>query len=270
MVKIIGALAMNMDNNHQDTAKPIVRIVGLCKSFAQEDVLHSVDIVFPKGECTVVLGPSGSGKSVMLKHLLGLLLPDKGEVWFEDNRVDMLAESELAPIRRQFGYLFQNGALFDSMNVRENIAFPLREHTDLSADQRLFRVKEVLDMVGMIESISKMPAELSGGQQKRIALARAIVLQPKVVLYDEPTTGLDPIRADSINDLIIKLQRELSITSIVVTHDLASAFKIADSMVMLYDGRVEMTGTPQEFRQSSNEAVQRFLNAHGSGDFATW
>ena len=168
------------------------------------------------------------------------------------------------------GVVFQGAALFDSMNVRENIAFPLREHTDLSADQRLFRVKEVLDMVGMIESISKMPAELSGGQKKRIALARAIVLQPKVVLYDEPTTGLDPIRADSINDLIIKLQRELSITSIVVTHDLASAFKIADSMVMLYDGHVQMRGTPQEFRQSSNEAVQRFLNAHGTGDFATW
>ena len=197
----------------------------------------------------------------MLKHLLGLLLPDKGEVWFEDNRIDMLSESELAPIRRQFGFLFQSGALFDSMDVRENVAFPLREHTDLSSDQRLFRVKEVLDMVDMIESISQMPAELSGGQQKRVALARAIVLQPKVILYDEPTTGLDPIRANSINDLIIKLQKELSITSIVVTHDLASAFKIADSMVMLYDGHIQMHGTPSEFRQSSNESVQRFLSA---------
>lgn len=258
-----------MDTNHLQTANAIVRIVGLCKSFGDQAVLHSVDIEFAKGECTVVLGPSGSGKSVMLKHLLGLLLPDKGEIWFENERVDMLSESELAPIRRQMGFLFQNGALFDSMNVRENVAFPLHQHTDLSTDQRLLRVKEVLDMVGMIESISKMPAELSGGQQKRIALARAIVLQPKVVLYDEPTTGLDPILADSINDLIIKLQKELSITSIVVTHDLVSAFKIADSMVMLYDGHVQMRGTPSEFRHSSNEAVQRFLNAHSAGDFAT-
>ncbi len=261
---------MNMDSNHHEHSKPVVRIVGLCKSFGQQEVLRSIDIDFAKGECTVVLGPSGCGKSVMLKHLLGLLLPDAGEVWFDENRIDMLSESELAPVRRQFGFLFQNGALFDSMNVRENVAFPLREHTDLSADQRLLRVREVLDMVDMIESISKMPAELSGGQQKRVALARAIVLQPKVVLYDEPTTGLDPILADSINDLIIKLQKELSITSIVVTHDLASAFKIADSMVMLYDGRVEMHGTPGEFRQSSNEAVERFLSAHGTGDFNTW
>lgn len=261
---------MNMGSNHHEPSKPIVRIVGLCKSFGQQEVLRSIDIDFTEGECTVVLGPSGSGKSVMLKHLLGLLIPDKGEVWFDDNRIDMLSESELAHIRRQFGFLFQNGALFDSMDVRENVAFPLREHTDLSADQRLFRVKEVLDMVDMIESISKMPAELSGGQKKRVALARAIVLQPKVVLYDEPTTGLDPILADSINDLIIKLQRELSITSIVVTHDLASAFKIADSMVMLYDGRIEMHGTPREFRQSSNGAVEQFLNAQGTGDFTTW
>ncbi len=245
---------------------PIVRLVGVRKGFERVSVLHNVSLEFAAGRTTVVLGPSGCGKTVMLKHLLGLLKPDRGEVWFRNTRIDTLPEAKLGPIRRQFGFLFQKGALFDSMSVRENVGFPLLEHTDLTADQREQRIREVLRMVEMTGSIDTMPTDLSGGQAKRVALARAIVLEPKVLLYDEPTTGLDPIRAEVINQLIIKLQRELKITSIVVTHDLASAFKVADLIVMFYDGTVAMQGTPEEFRSSSNVIVQRFLDGKASGE----
>jgi phospholipid/cholesterol/gamma-HCH transport system ATP-binding protein len=169
-------------------------------------------------------------------------------------------------VRRQFGYLFQHSALFDSMTVCENVAFPLLEHTRQTAAERTHRAREVLAMVGMDGFIDKMPAELSGGQRKRVALARAIVLEPKVILYDEPTTGLDPIRADVINQLILKLQRELQITSIVVTHDLAGAFRVADIMVMLYDGAVVLKGTPRQLRESSDPVVQRFLRGEATAE----
>ncbi len=255
---------MSMDGDQRDASGPIVRLSGLCKSFGRLEVLREIDLAFERGKTTVVLGPSGCGKTVMLKHIVGLLKPDRGEVWFQDARVDRLNEAALAPIRRQLGFLFQQSALFDSMDVRDNVAFPLVEHTDLSAEPRAQRVIEVLDMVGMVDSIEKMPAELSGGQRKRVALARAIVLRPKVILYDEPTTGLDPLRADTINELILKLQHELDITSIVVTHDLDSAFRIADVLVMLYDGAVVMQGAPQEFRDSPNPAVQQFLHAQST------
>lgn len=242
----------------------IVRFVNLHKSFGRLHVLQGVSLNFPAGKCTVVLGPSGSGKSVMLKHMVGLLRPDSGEVWFEDQRVDVLKEPRLGPIRRQFGFLFQQGALFDSMSVLENIAFPLLEHTTLDGPQREEKVRQVLRMVGLEEVMDKMPADLSGGQRKRIALARAIVLEPKVILYDEPTTGLDPIRSDVINELIIKLQRELHATSIVVTHDLASMFKVADVTVMLHEGRIVFQGTPEELRDSPNSVVQQFLRGEAS------
>ncbi|MHC4415307.1 MAG: ABC transporter ATP-binding protein [Planctomycetota bacterium] len=249
---------MSTDSGQPDS--PIARLAGVRKWFEGHEVLCDVTLQFAAGRTTVVLGPSGCGKTVMLKHLVGLLRPDRGEVWFEDTRIDTLSESKLGPIRRQFGFLFQHGALFDSMSVRENVAFPLVEHTKLRAAQRDERVRDVLRMVEMTGSIDKMPVELSGGQRKRVALARAIVLEPKVLLYDEPTTGLDPIRAEVINQLIIKLQRELKITSIVVTHDLASAFQVADVMVMFYEGAVVMQGTPQELRQSTDPIVQRFLD----------
>lgn len=243
---------------------PIVRLTGLARSFNGTPVLKGIDISFATGKTTVVLGPSGCGKSVMLKHIIGLLKPDAGEVWFEDQRVDRLSESELVPIRRRFGFLFQHSALFDSMNVRENVAFPLREHTRMSRSQRDERVGQVLGLVGLADAIDKMPAHLSGGQQKRIALARAIVLEPRVILYDEPTTGLDPIRADVINELIIKLQRELNVTSIAVTHDMTSAFKIADSMVVLYDGAVVAEGKPEAIRESREPMVRKFLAGEAS------
>jgi len=242
----------------------IIRLVDLRKSFGRLSVLRGISIDFPAGKTTVVLGPSGCGKSVMLKHIVGLLKPDYGEVWFEDKRIDTLSESRLGPFRRQFGFLFQQGALFDSMSVRDNVGFPLLEHTQMTAAQREGRVREVLTMVGLADALDKMPADLSGGQRKRVALARAIVLQPKVILYDEPTTGLDPIRADVINELILKLQRQLRMTSIVVTHDLISAFKVADLTIMLHEGKVIFQGTPQELRESPDPIVQRFLRGEAS------
>jgi phospholipid/cholesterol/gamma-HCH transport system ATP-binding protein len=244
--------------------QPIVRVVNAEKSFDGVPVLRDVSVEFVKGKTTVVLGPSGCGKTVLLKHIVGLLKPDRGAVWFHDQRIDTLSEAELGPVRRCFGYLFQHSALFDSMTVRENVAFPLLEHTRDDAAQRDRRVREVLSMVGMVGSIDKMPAELSGGQRKRVGLARAIVLNPKVMLYDEPTTGLDPIRADVINQLILKLQQQLNITSIVVTHDLAGAFRVADLMVMLYDGAVVMQGTPRALRESADSTVKRFLRGEAT------
>lgn len=241
------------------TSSAIIRLVNVYKSFGSLEVLKGVNLEFLRGRTTVVLGPSGGGKSVMLKHIAGLLRPDLGEVWYEQTRVDTLSESKLAPIRKQIGFLFQQSALFDSLTVAENIAFPLERLTDLEPPVIASRVQEVLAMVGMSSAEQKMPADLSGGQRKRVALARAIVLKPKVVLYDEPTTGLDPIRADVINELILKLQRELHVTSIVVTHDLASAFTIADSLVMLQDGHILLNDTPERFRESENPVVKRFL-----------
>lgn len=247
-------------------AENIVRLVDLRKSFDGNPVIHGITLDFPRGKTSVVLGPSGCGKSVMLKHIAGLLKPDSGEVWFENSRVDQLNESRLGPIRREIGFLFQQSALFDSLTVAENVSFPLREQTTMKSAAIRERVDEVLGMVGLLESKSKWPADLSGGQRKRVALARAIVLKPKLILYDEPTTGLDPIRADVINELILKLKRELKVSSIVVTHDLASAYKIADEMAMLYDGEVIMRGKPDSFRHAENPLVQRFMRGEATDE----
>ena len=257
---------MSTDGKPKETSLGIVRLKDAAKWFNGTQVLRGITLTFEAGKTTVVLGPSGCGKTVMLKHIIGLLRPERGEVWFEDTRIDTLREAQLSGIRRQFGFLFQQGALFDSMTVGENVAFPLIEHTTQTLRQRAEQVHAVLAMVGMTGSIRKMPAELSGGQRKRVALARAIVLEPKVILYDEPTTGLDPIRADVINRLILKLKDELQITSIVVTHDLGSAFQVADRMVMLYDGSVVMEGSPQDLRQSPSPIVQRFLQGEASAE----
>ena len=245
----------------------VVRLLDVHKSFGHNHVLRGLTLSFPAGCTTVVLGPSGCGKSVMLKHTIGLLKPDAGEVWYGDVRIDTRPEHALSGIRRDFGYLFQNGALFDSLSVRDNVAFPLVEHTRFSAEQRRERVRYVVSLVGLIDFLDQMPSELSGGQRKRVALARAIVLDPKVILYDEPTTGLDPIRADTINELILKLKRELQVTSIVVTHDLASAFKVADRMVMLHEGVVVLEGEPEAFRRSTDPIVKRFLMGEATPEY---
>ena len=242
----------------------IVRVAKLEKRFGRQRVLRGVSLAFPRGKTTVVLGPSGCGKSVLLKHLIGLLRPDHGGVFFEGQRIDDLPERALGAIRRQFGVLFQQGALFDSMTVAENVAFPLREQSGGIPYDEEARVRSVLRLVGLEHTYDRYPSELSGGQQKRVALARAVVLRPKVVLYDEPTTGLDPIRSDVINELILKLKQQLHVTSIVVTHDLASAFKVADHMVMLHEGHVELEGAPEEFRHSTDPVVRRFLRGEAS------
>lgn len=248
----------------QSSQEPIVRLVGINKSFGSQHVLHDISASFPRHLTTVVMGPSGCGKSVMLKHIVGLLRPESGEVWFEETRVDRLPEREMGDIRRKVGYLFQQSALFDSMTVHDNIAFPLVELTSMSAEEREDRIDAVLATVGLTDSARKMPGDLSGGQRKRAALARAIVLEPQLVLYDEPTTGLDPIRSDLIGELILRLKTRLGITGIVVTHDLALAFKVADRMIMLYDGRVLAQGTTAEIRATGDARVTRFLRGEAS------
>jgi phospholipid/cholesterol/gamma-HCH transport system ATP-binding protein len=238
---------------------PVVSLVGVHKAFDSLKVLDGIDLDMHRGQITVVLGPSGTGKSVLLKHIVGLIKPDKGHVYFEGRCVDAMTDRELVEMRTRIGYLFQMGALFDSMTVEENVCFPLLEHTRYSKKQRCDQARRVLAMVGLQGSEHKYPSNLSGGQRKRVALARAIVLEPTVVLYDEPTTGLDPIRAGVINELIVALSRNLGISSVVVTHDMSSAGKIADRMVLLYDGRIICDGDPQAFRQTDNDLVQRFV-----------
>jgi phospholipid/cholesterol/gamma-HCH transport system ATP-binding protein len=240
-------------------AVPIVEFKDVAKRFGSLVVLDGVTLAVQRGESIVIIGASGSGKSVMLKHIVGLLRPDRGEVWFDDRRIDTLAERELMKVRQRCGFLFQMGALFDSLTVGENIGFPLVEHTRKSRPEVQEVVAHRLRMVGLPGIENKMPGELSGGQRKRVALARAIALEPELILYDEPTTGLDPVRSDVINELIIKLQRELNTTSIVVTHDMASAFKIADRIVMLYEGKLIIDGSPREIRESQNPVVRRFV-----------
>ncbi len=245
-----------------DGADVCIRLRGVYKAFGKTVVLDGLELDIERGRTTVVIGPSGTGKSVLLKHIVGLLRPNRGEVWFEDRRVDQLSEAQLVAVRMRMGLLFQGGALFDSMDVRDNVCFPLREHTKLPRDEMDRRCAKVLSLVGMEGVEAMMPADLSGGQRKRVALARAIVLEPDVVLYDEPTTGLDPMRADVINELIITLADHLGITSIVVTHDMASANRVADRMVMLYDGRIVADGEPKAFAQVPDDLVQRFINGH--------
>ena len=242
----------------------LIRLVDLHKTFESLRVLAGVSLDLAAGQTTVIIGPSAAGKSVLLKHIAGLMRPDRGEVWYRDRRVDQLGEAALVEVRKKIGFLFQMGALFDSMTVEQNVSFPLIEHGKMTPAERRERCETVLKMVGLSDIGRQMPADLSGGQRKRVALARAIVLEPEVVLYDEPTTGLDPIRADVINELILSLRQRLGITGVAVTHDMASANKIADRMVMLYDGRIVADGEPESFRSADSDLVQRFI--HGRAD----
>lgn len=252
----------NPEGDRAASRRSIVRFEDVHKSFGSLVVLSGLTVGFREGETTVVMGPSGTGKSVLLKHIVGLLRPDRGSVWFDDNRVDTLDEESLTPIRKQIGFVFQLSALFDSMTIRENLTFPLVEHTDLNDAQLAEKSEESLHLVDLAGVGSKRPAELSGGQQRRVAFARAIMLRPRVMLYDEPTTGLDPVRADGICQLILKLQSELGVTGICVTHDLVSARKIADRVVMLGGGKIIADGTFAEVEQSRDEHVQNFLRGH--------
>ncbi len=244
----------------------IVEFRGVHKGFRRLEVLRGVDLALEHGKTTVVIGESGTGKSVLLKHMIGLLRPDAGEVYVDGQRVDDLREKDWVPVRRRFGVLFQMGALFDSMTAGENVAFPLVEHTNYSKARIEEIVAAKLGLMGLDGIQSKRPAELSGGQRKRVALARAIALDPEIILYDEPTTGLDPIRADTINDMINKLEKELAVTSVVVTHDMTSAFKVADRILMLHQGQFIADGSADDFRDATDPRVRRFVTGEAEPD----
>jgi phospholipid/cholesterol/gamma-HCH transport system ATP-binding protein len=237
-----------------------IRYEGVHKAFAGRSVLSGVDLSVARGETVVILGGSGSGKSVLLRHTIALHRPDRGRVWVDGVEISGLAEDELTETRKKVGMLFQGGALFDSMSVYGNVAFPLHEHTDDSEDKVGARVSEVLSLVELEGIEGKMPADLSGGMRKRVALARAIALAPQAILYDEPTTGLDPILATAINRLIRALQRRLGVTSIVVTHDIQSAFMVGDRLAFLHDGRIHFEGTVAEARASTEPLLREFLS----------
>jgi len=247
-------------------AVPLIELKDIHKSFGPLVVLDGVSLTIEKGESLVVLGASGSGKSVMLKNIVGLLKPDSGQVFFDGKRTDNMSDMQLVEVRKRFGFLFQMGALFDSMSCGDNIGFPLVEHTKKSPAEIAAVVKEKLAMVGLPDVGPKFPAQLSGGQRKRIALARAIALDPQVILYDEPTTGLDPIRSDVINELILKLRNELDVTSIIVTHDMTSAFKVASRIVMLYHGKLIFDGSVDDIKRSTDTTVKRFIAGEASDE----
>jgi len=236
-----------------------INIVNVYKKFGSQRVLEGLNLQIPRGKVTVILGRSGIGKSVMLKHMIGLIRPDKGRVFVDGTDIWTLSPHRLNETRQKFGMLFQSAALFDSFNVFENVAFPLREHTDYSNSKIEKIVKEKLSLVGLKGVENKMPSELSGGMRKRVGLARAIALQPEIILYDEPTTGLDPLMADSVDKLILNTQRKLNLTSVVISHDIESAFKIADKIAMIDNGKIIEEGSPLEFKNSRNPHVQNFL-----------
>jgi len=256
---MLGPESGTRPRTHRTGGDTLVEIESVSKSFGQLRVLNGVSLDIKRGQTTVIIGPSGTGKSVLLKLIVGLLEPDRGEVYFDGGRVDTMTPPQLVEIRKEIGFLFQMSALFDSMDVGQNVEFPLIEHTRMTPAQRDDRVDRVLRMVGLSGLQRKWPSAMSGGQKKRVALARAIVLEPMLVMYDEPTTGLDPIRADLINELIIALNTKFGITSIVVTHDMVSAAKIADRMLLLYDGNIICDGDPETFLRSENPLVQKFI-----------
>ena len=231
------------------------------KAYGNKQVLRGADLKVYRGEVLVILGGSGSGKSVTLRHMLGLEAPDTGRVIVEDEDITDHPEEELYRVRKKFGMLFQSGALFDSMNVFENVAFPLREHTEMSEEEIARAVKEKLGLVNLPNTEHLMPVDLSGGMRKRVGLARSIVLDPKMILYDEPTTGLDPITSQKINELIIDLQSKLNVTSVVVTHDIQSAFSVGDRIAFLNKGVFEWVGTMEEARSSEHPVLREFLKA---------
>lgn len=245
-----------------------IELREIWKRLGQKEVLRGVTLDVEKGESVVIIGRSGTGKSVILKHIVGLLRPDEGDVRVEGLSVPELAERELLELRERMGMLFQGGALFDSLDVGENVGLPLREHTPMPEPQVEIVVKEKLALVGLDGNQGMRPSSLSGGMKKRAALARALALNPKIMLYDEPTTGLDPITADLINHLIRRLQERLGITSIAVTHDMRSAYHIADRIAMLHEGRIHAMGTPAEIQATRDPIVRQFIEGSSEGPLA--
>jgi len=253
-----------------------IRIRGINKTFGPQHVLRGVDLDIDRGKINIVIGGSGQGKSVLMKHLMGLLKPDSGQILVDGEDIVPMNDRQLGELRRKFGMVFQYAALFDSQNVVENIAFPLIERYHLSREEIMTRVRDLLKRldlahVGGIEQ--KFPAELSGGQRKRVGLARALIDRPQILLYDEPTTGLDPVATKNVDDMILQASRDFGVTSVVISHDMASTFRIADKISMLYDGKILVTGTPAELLRSQHAPLREFIDmaglGHGDEDQAT-
>ena len=243
----------------EPVTEPMLELKNVSMSFQDRRILDDVSLQVQRGEILVVIGPSGSGKSTLLRLMIGLLKPDSGQIWVDGREISHLDEDELNQIRRNMGMVFQYSALFDSMTVGENVAFGIRQHTKMPEEEILRVIRRTLRMVGLMGRENAMPSELSGGMKKRVSLARAIALNPKIVLYDEPTSGLDPVMSATINRLIMSTRRIVGVTAVVVTHDMESAFTIADRIAMIYDEKIIALGTPDEFRQSANPVVQQFV-----------
>jgi phospholipid/cholesterol/gamma-HCH transport system ATP-binding protein len=240
-------------------SSPMIAVRSLAKKIGEQEILRAVDLEVPSGATVAIIGRSGGGKSVLLKHLVGLMQPDAGEIWIEGQNIIGLNERQLGAIRQKIGILFQGAALFDSMTVEENIAFPLREAGERNPQVLRAKVREMLEVVELEGQEKKMPESLSGGMKKRVGLARSIIRRPKCVLYDEPTSGLDPVVSDSINRLIRRLQERLGMTSVVVTHDMKSAFDVANHIAYLHEGRIYFYGTPIQLEQTSDPLLQDFM-----------
>ncbi|MDP3292673.1 MAG: ABC transporter ATP-binding protein [Sulfuricurvum sp.] len=248
----------------------MIRFENVTKSFGKREILRGVNLEIEKGKTTVIFGVSGGGKSTIIKHIVGLLKPDSGTITVDGIRVDNADETTLRSIRTKVGFLFQSGALFDSMNIRENVAFPMREHQNLSLKELEYKIDEKLTMVGLDPKIVKSlyPEELSGGMRKRVGLARTLALEPDVILYDEPTSGLDPVTSDFITQMICRLREEINMTSILISHDIAESFKAGDNYAMLFDGVIVESGDKESFRNSTNAVVQQFIHARSEGPIA--
>ncbi|MFB3886330.1 MAG: ABC transporter ATP-binding protein [Thermodesulfobacteriota bacterium] len=242
-----------------------LRVVDLHKSFGEKQVLKGCDLEVRQGESMVVIGGSGSGKTVLIRCIIGLIQPDEGKVYVDGVEITSLDERELNQVRKKFGMLFQGGALFDSMKIWENVGFGLQQHTQQSEEEIRKVSSEKLRLVGLKDIEDLMPSELSGGMKKRVSLARAIAMEPEILLYDEPTTGLDPIMADAINELIVQMREKLHVTSIAITHDMKSAYRIADRIAMLYQGKIIEVGTPEEIKNSSHPIVRQFIEGRSEG-----
>jgi phospholipid/cholesterol/gamma-HCH transport system ATP-binding protein len=249
--------------------EPMIQLIDVHKSFGDNHVLRGVNLEIRKGETMVIIGGSGSGKSVILKHIIGLMRPDSGHVVIAGKDLSTLTERALDELRKKFGMLFQGAALFDSLHVWENVGFAIRQQTHLPDGKIKEIAREKLGMVGLRGAEDLMPSELSGGMKKRVGLARAIATEPEILLYDEPTTGLDPIMADAINDLIVEMKQRLRVTGVAITHDMVSAYKIADRIAMLYQGEILEVGTPEEIKHSKNPVVHQFVTGSAVGPIRT-
>jgi len=246
-------------------SEPIIRIVDLYKSFNDVPVLKGLNLEIEQGGITFIIGRSGGGKSVLLKHIIGLLKPDSGQIFIGDQDITQTGESGLNRLRQRFGMLFQDAALFDSMNVGENVAFPLVEHTRLKSGEIQKLMREKLALVGLEGIEDLMPSEISGGMRKRVGLARAMILEPEILLFDEPTTGLDPIMSEQVDELIVRTQKSMDVTSIVISHDIPATLRIAHRVAMIYEGRIIAYGTPDDIKNLDDPVVRQFLKGEAEG-----